>query len=102
VATDGHSTPTRLRRVGHAGASCYAWFLGYKIVKTEWEDSLCRWFFEDGKELRDAIDGFFAGTAQVDPREYFPRVVEFKRNMYWDNPLRKEAKAAREREVTKD
>jgi hypothetical protein len=80
----------RLRKVGHVAAACYLWAKGHQIVKTEWSDSLCKWFFEDTAELKEDIDTFFNDEAKVNPREFFPRVTEFKRHMYEDNPKRRE------------
>lgn len=84
------SREPRLRKVGHVAAACYLWSKGYEIVKTEWSDNLCKWFFEDSKEIREAIALFFDNEALVNPREFFPRVTEFKRHMYEDNPMRDE------------
>jgi hypothetical protein len=47
---------------------------------------MCHWQFANTADLTADVAAFFQGNAQVDPREYFPRVTEFKREMYKDRP----------------
>jgi hypothetical protein len=72
--------------VGHIGLACYLWFRGHALLRTEWRDQMCRWTFQRTETFKEDMDSFFKGQAQVDPREFFPKVTEFKRAMYREKP----------------
>ena len=72
--------------VSNISLACFLWFRGHVIVGTQWFRGLCTWDFNETPELQADIDAFVQGRAQVDPRDFYPRVTEFKRDMYKDKP----------------
>jgi len=51
-----------------------------------WQNGLCSWLFQDSPRMESDIEEFYAGEARVNPREYFNKMTEFKRDMYKDRP----------------
>lgn len=80
------SKAEKTKDVSSISLACFLWFQGHVIVGTQWFRGLCTWDFADTPRLHEDIDAFVQGRAQVDPREFYPRVTEFKHDMYKDKP----------------
>lgn len=80
------TTRDELPRVGYVALACFLWFRGHKIESSEWKNGLCTWLFEESEEMRRDASSFHGESALVNPKDYFPKVTEFKRLMYRDKP----------------
>lgn len=83
---DSRSTTSESKKISHVGLACYLWYKGHGMLSKEWRDGFCSWQFADSDTLQADIDAFYQGSALVDARNYFPRVTEFKQDMYKDKP----------------
>ena len=86
MTTSHSTTEDETILIGHMSLACYLWFTGEIIVEQSWEGGLCRWVFEDTQSLRATMSEYESGMARVDPRNYFPKVTEFKRFVYDSKP----------------
>lgn len=66
--------------------ACYLWYREHRIMDRRWQNGLCSWLFQDSPRMESDIEEFYAGEARVNPREYFNKMTEFKRDMYKDRP----------------
>jgi len=74
--------------IGHVGLACFLWFKGHRVIGKRWKTkSVCTWDFDPkDPKVKEDIAAFFQNEALVDPKEFFPKVTEFKRKMYEDRP----------------
>lgn len=59
---------------------------GHAVQEVMWEADTCYWVFRASETLLSQVEGFLAGDARIEPREYNRVFNTTKREFYDSNP----------------
>ena len=71
------------------GLTAYLLYMGHRYTDLFWEDSQCRWGFEDpGGVVSGVAEQWYKDEVRVEPRKFLSHFRDVKKQVYYMAPPR--------------
>jgi Domain of unknown function (DUF5659) len=69
-------------RTNDMGLATYLKMCGCPLLKAEWQDLTCHWFFEQTDDLVESVTAWETERAQVNPKQFTRQYAKTKKEFY--------------------